>query len=228
MTRSFHVFRACAGFAALLLAACANPVNGPLDNLPPEARFPITVEPHMEALRVALDPARGGVTPQGNADLERFARNYLENGSGAISISGSRRTPGAPGAVADRLAALGVPRDRIMLGNADALDARDEVRVSYIRYQALAAPCGDWSANLGYTASNKPSPNFGCATQHNLAVMVADPRDLVSPKPLDPNDAQRGLTVLDKYRKGETTISQKTAEQSGAISQVAGGGAGGK
>lgn len=223
MNRSLHVFRACAGFAALALAACANPVNGPLDNLPVEARFPITVEPRMEALRVALD-ARGGLTAQGNADLDRFARDYLQNGGGAISISGSRRIPGAPGVVADHLAALGVPRDRITLANGDALDAGDEVRVSYIRYEAHATPCGDWSTNLGDTASNKPAPNFGCATRHNLAAMVADPRDIISPKPMDPNDAQRRLTVLDKYRKGETTISQKTAEQSGAISQVAGGG----
>ena len=60
--------------------------------------------------------------------------------------------------------------------------------------------------------------------QQNIAAMVADPRDLVSPKPLDPNDAQRRLTVLEKYRKGETTVTNKAAEQSGAISQVGGAG----
>ena len=46
-------------------------------------------------------------------------------------------------------------------------------------------------------------------------------------KPVDPNDAQRRLTVLEKYRKGETTVSTKAAEQSGAISQVGGAGGGG-
>ena len=221
MTRSFHVFRACAGFAALLLAACANPVNGPLDNLPVEARFPITVEPHMEALRVAVDPARGGLSPQGNADLERFARDYLDNGSGVISISGSRRTPAAPGVVAERLAALGVPRERIMLANPDALDAGDEVRVSYIRYQAHVEPCGDWSANLGYTASNRPSANFGCATQHNLAAMVADPRDLLGPGGMGPVDTARRAAVMDHYEKGEITQADKRTNDK-AIEQSAG------
>ena len=31
---------------------------------------------------------------------------------------------------------------------------------------------------------------------------------------------------IDKYRKGESTISEKTQAQSGAVSQVAGGGGG--
>ena len=113
-----------------------------------------------------------------------------------------------------------------MIGNPDNADTGDDVRLSYIRYQAHAEACGDWSVNLGSTSANQRSPNFRCATQHNLAAMVADPRDLVSPKPLDPNDAQRRLTVLEKYRKGETTVTAKAAEQSGSISQVGGGGGG--
>jgi pilus assembly protein CpaD len=180
----------------------------------------------MESLRVPYNAARGNLDEASSAELLRFARDYLENGSGAIAVSAPRRTPDAPNYIAGRLVALGVPRDRIMIGNDDALSAADEVKVTYIRYQAHAEPCGDWSANLGYTSANKPSPNFGCATQHNLAAMVADPRDLVTPKPLEPDDAQRRLTVLDKYRKGETTVAAKTDAQSGAVTAVGGGGGG--
>jgi pilus assembly protein CpaD len=228
MTHSNSVLRGCAALAALVLAACAAPVNGPEDAMTVEQRFPITVEPHMEMVRLPFNAARGGLDQAGGADLERFARDYLDNGSGSLAIAGSRRNPDAPGTIADRLVALGVPRDRIMIGNPDNADTGDDVRLSYIRYQAHAEACGDWSVNLGSTSANKISPNFGCATQHNLAAMVADPRDLVTPKPLDPNDAQRRLTVLEKYRKGETTVATKAAEQSGSISQVgASGGAGG-
>jgi pilus assembly protein CpaD len=224
MTCSTKIFRASAALAALFIAACANVTNGPEDALPVTERFPITVEPHMEALRVPYNVQRNALDDAGIADLSRFARDYLENGSGAISVSGTRRVPNAAGAVVGRLVALGVPRDRIMVGNDDALSPADEVKVSYIRYQAHAAPCGDWSMNLGSTAENKTSPNFGCATQHNLAAMVADPRDLVTPKPLEPDDAQRRLTVLDKYRKGETTVTAKTEEQSGSVTNVGGSG----
>lgn len=226
MTNSKKIFRATAALAALLVAACANLQNGPEDAQPVEERYPITVEPHMEALRVPYDAARRNVDEAGTAELASFARDYLENGSGAISVSATRRLPDAPNVVAGRLVALGIPRNRIMIGNDDPLSAADEVKITYIRYQAHAAACGDWSVNLGSTAENKTSPNFGCATQHNLAAMVADPRDLVNPKPSGPDDVQRRLTVLDKYRKGETTVVAKTAEQSGAVTSVGGAGGG--
>jgi pilus assembly protein CpaD len=223
MTQSTFFLRGCALLAALALGACAYPINGPEDAKTVAQRYPITVEPHMEMVRLPFNAARGGLDPASNADLERFARDYLDNGSGALAIAGSLRNPDAPRMIADRLVALGVPRDRILIGNPDTSDS-DDLRLSYIRYQAHAEACGDWSVNLASTSANQASPNFGCATQHNLAAMVADPRDLVSPKPLDPNDAQRRLTVLEKYRKGETTVTAKAAEQSGAISQVGGAG----
>jgi len=75
------------------------------------------------------------------------------------------------------------------------------------------------------TYMNRPSANLGCATQHNLAAEIADPRDLVAPKPLGTVDAARRLTIIDKYRQGDVP------RQSGAVSQVANtgsaGGAGG-
>jgi pilus assembly protein CpaD len=226
MTHSNSFLRGCAALAALVLAACAAPINGPEDAMTVEQRYPITVEPHMEMVRLPFNAARDGLDQAGSADLERFARDYLDNGSGSIAIAGSSRNPAAPATIADRLVALGVPRDRIMVGNPDGTG--EDVRLSYIRYQAHAEACGDWSVNLSETSANKRSPNLGCATQHNLAAMVADPRDLVSPKPLDSNDLQRRLTVLEKYRKGETTVATKAPEQSGSISQVGAGAGGGK
>jgi pilus assembly protein CpaD len=107
-----------------------------------------------------------------------------------------------------------------MTGLDDVPNAPDEVKITYIGYQAHAESCGGWPTNLGDTAANLPNPNLGCATQHNIAAMVADPRDLATPKPFEPGDAQRGLTVLDKYRKGDPTPANKTAEQSGAVSKA--------
>jgi pilus assembly protein CpaD len=224
MKTSLHVLRGCAALAALLLAGCASPVNGPEDNLPVTQRFPITVEPHMEALRLAYDGQRGTLDAESDAELARFARDYLENGSGAIAISPSRRFPASAGYITDRLVQIGVPRNRIMIGSDAGANAADDVRVSYIGYQAHAQACGDWSVNLDSTASNKVSPNLGCATQHNLAAMVADPRDLVSPKAMGADDTKRRLTVLEKYRKGEVTAAKKEQDQSGAVSDVANNG----
>jgi pilus assembly protein CpaD len=224
MTHSTKILRASASLAALFIAACASPISKPENGATVEERFPITVEPHMESLRVPYNAARGNLDEASSAQLQSFARDYMENGSGAISVSATRRIPEAPNYVVGRLVAMGIPRGRIMTGNDDALSAADEVKVTYVRYQAHASSCGDWSVNLGDTSENKVSPNFGCATRHNLAAMVADPRDLVTPKSIEPDDAQRRLTVLEKYRKGDTTVATKTDEQKGAVSTVAGGG----
>lgn len=220
MNRTKTILRACAVPLTLLVAACAYPVNGPEDGPPISERFPITVSPQMQSLRVGFDPDGRGLDSRSVADLQRFARNYMSNGSGSIRVSAPRRLDRAAGVVADQLAALGVPRTQIMTGIDDVPNPADEVKLTYIGYQAHAEPCGDWSSNVGYTAANQQTANFGCATQHNLAAMVADPRDLATPKPLGPADVGRSLAVLEKYRKGEATITAKTDEQSGAVSKA--------
>jgi pilus assembly protein CpaD len=217
------IFRGCVALMTVLVAACAYPVNGPDDQPSYEKRFPIMVEPRVQTLHVGVDS--GGLDPASVNDLQRFTRDYLRNGSGLIRVSAPRRIPQAANTVADQLADFGVPRNRIVTGLDDVANPADEVRVSYVGYVASTEPCGDWSSNITFTSANAPTPNFGCATQHNLAAMVADPRDLVTPKPLGPEDAARRLTILDKYRKGELTATAKSGEQSGVVSNaVAGGG----
>jgi pilus assembly protein CpaD len=215
---------------SVLVAGCAYPVNGPEAAVPYTERFPITVAPQIQTLRVGVDAE--GLDPASMTDLERFARDYLRNGSGSVRVSTTRRLPDAANVVAERLVDFGIPRNRILTGIDDVPNAADEVKLTYIGYQAHVEPCGDWSSNLGYSSANLPSPNLGCATQHNLAAMVADPRDLATPKPLGPEDVQRRLTILDKYRKGEETLAAKSGEQSGVVSKAvspdAGGGGGGK
>jgi len=83
-----------------------------------------------------------------------------------------------------------------------------------------SAPCGDWSKDLSESASNLPGPDFGCATQQNIAAMVADPRDLLGPRDQGPADATRRTTVIGKYEKGEATGAAKSPEQSVTVSQM--------
>ena len=86
--------------------------------------------------------------------------------------------------------------------------------------------CGqDWSQNWADTADNQPPPSFGCATNHNLAAMVADPRDLVEPRQMGTSDAVRRSTVMGHYEKGEVTqadkhSADKSTEQSGISSSI--------
>ncbi len=63
----------------------------------------------------------------------------------------------------------------------------------------------DWPSDWGDTWDNTPAPNFGCAVQKNMAAMLADPRDMVEPRPMDAPDAARRATVMGHYDKGEVT-----------------------
>ena len=62
---------------------------------------------------------------------------------------------------------------------------------------------------------------YGCATQNNLAVMLADPADLKQPRKMDPADAARRDTVLEKYREGEASSTPRRDDEKGTVSEVA-------
>ncbi|MCH8859019.1 MAG: CpaD family pilus assembly protein [Proteobacteria bacterium] len=215
------IYRASAIFLALLACACTTPSwksVGPGEHY--ALRFPITVSPTMRTLRVPFGGYGAGVDANNSVQLQGFIREYMDQGVGAISVSAPEGWEEPARDYAEELVAMGVPRTRIMIGTDPAPRVGAEILVSFVRYVAESPKCGDWSANLGQTSSNAPAPNFGCATQHNIAAMVADPRDLVAPGRLGPNDVTRRVAIIDKYREGTPTPAEKTAEQSAAVSQV--------
>jgi Type IV pili component len=60
--------------------------------------------------------------------------------------------------------------------------------------------------------------NIGCATAHNLGVMVVDPRDLLVGRDPGPADGQRGAAAIQRYRLGQEKPLQR--EQAGTIAAV--------
>lgn len=54
-----------------------------------------------------------------------------------------------------------------------------QARIAILRSRASVPGCPDWSATSDATLGNGISPNYGCATNGNLAAMVADPEDLI-------------------------------------------------
>lgn len=219
MTKLSHVLRVCAMAALPIAAACSTPlVNGPEQEFNVNQRYPISVQPRMMSLNLIYN-GQYALDQNQNGQLARFAEDYMSHGSGAIGVSGP--TAAAADLAVQSLLEMGVARTQIMVGGATGANPLNDIRVTYIRYVAEAPPCGDWTTNLSVTASNVLPPNFGCATQHNFAAMVSDPRDLVTPDTTGQADAQRRLTVLQKYRAGEATAAQRTDQQSGAVSAIA-------
>ena len=214
MTTLSKVLRVCAMAALPIAAACSTPVvNGPEQQFDVNQRYPISVQPRMMSLNLIYN-GQSALDQNQSGQLSRFAEDYMSHGSGSISVSGP--TAAAAELAVESLLEIGVARTQIMVGGAAGPNPLNDIRLTYIRYVAEAPPCGNWTQNLTHSANNVLPPNFGCATQHNLAAMVADPRDLVAPDATGQADAQRRLTVLQKYRAGEATSAQGKA--SGAVS----------
>jgi pilus assembly protein CpaD len=78
---------------------------------------------------------------------------------------------------------------------------------------AVTGPCGMWPEDIGPSVKdrgyfeNKSYYNFGCAYQRNMAAMVANPSDLVQPRPETPAYTIRRTEGFEKYRKGATTTT---------------------
>lgn len=207
------IFRFAALTAMLLAGSCAAPSNDNLDPhfADPIAQHPIVVQPESRGVSVSYGGS-GSLAPEDAARLNEVVHDYLAQGSGSISIS-APEGPDSSEAISyfgEKLVQMGIPRSRIMVGTHPVSDADRRVEIGFVGYVAHTEPCGDWSENVADSDDNLPTPNFGCATQHNLAAMVADPRDLDRSRRLDDMpDATRRATVLGHYERGEPSQALK-------------------
>jgi pilus assembly protein CpaD len=211
---------------ALVSVLAAGSCQAPFEDEPPvrvadgDVNYPITVEPSYQSLKVAF---AGDLTPDDANRFNAFVQDYLERGNGAITVS----VPSGPHSTetiryfGEQLAALGVPRVRILVGIHDRVGEDDRTEIGFVSYTTHTDSCSNWTENVGETLDNGPQQNFGCAVQHNIAAMVADPRDFVKPRPMSASDAQRRTAVMNNYQQGLPTAAQQTAQQSGAVSDVA-------
>lgn len=216
------------GVMAISAAGCATPAENGAEHLSGlENRFPIKVEPQVVTLVVQTDGDGSGIR-NGEADrVQSFAEEWAARGHGALSISspGGSDANAAVGEIRKILVSTGVGKSSIRTSTYRAAkgDESAPVTLSFISDAAVAAECGtDWSENMAFAPRNLPWPEFGCSSQHNLAAIVEDPRDLERPRSMDKQDALRRSDMLQKYRKGEPTFTKRTSnEDSGQVSDVA-------
>ncbi|MGH6886966.1 MAG: CpaD family pilus assembly lipoprotein, partial [Geminicoccales bacterium] len=77
------------------------------------------------------------------------------------------------------------------------------VEVVLERYLVTLPACPDWSRESGTDFDNLPLSNLGCATQTNLGLMIAEPKDLVRGRPLGPADGIQQAEGIVRYRTGK-------------------------
>lgn len=74
------------------------------------------------------------------------------------------------------------------------------VRVVVSRMTASVPGCPDWSYAQLPGAPNSTDSNYGCATNSNLAAMIADPNDLVLGQAGASSDGTTGSKAVKAYR----------------------------
>ncbi len=213
--------RAATIVAVMVVGSCSAPSEtAPVLFADGAVNHPIDVEPSYQSIKVAYT---GDLSPDDAGRFTAFVQDYLTRGNGAITVS----VPTGAGSTAaityfgEQLAALGVPRARILVGTHDAVGADERIEVGFVSYMAHTDSCGDWSQDVAATETNLPTINFGCSVQHNIAAMIADPRDLVAPRPMGDADTKRRETVMTQYQAGQPTAALKTQDQSGKVADVA-------
>lgn len=229
---------AALAFAGAMAAGCASPMtNGPEHAMPVEQRFPISVEPHMTSMSARIDQGLGRLDPAEIPRIVAFAERWRDRGQGALTVSAPQGSPNqraGEAALAQTVEALrkaGVPASAIARTGypASQMPGEPPVTLSFVSLTAVGPDCSrlGWPDNLAFTPRNTPWSNYGCATQNNLAAMIANPRDLVEPQPMDDVDMARRTKVLEEYRKGRATQTSRKNDETGTVSTAAQGGGGG-
>ncbi len=187
----------------------------------PSERHPIIVS--QKPTSVALRVARGshGLTPHQRAQMIDFAERFRASGGNSklvVSVPSGGANEVAAVAAVDEVRQLvsnsGVAISDVSIEAYHAEgDPQPPIRVTFLRYSAQGPECGRWPQNLGSDTRNLGYENLGCAQQRNLAAHVANPADLLAPRTMTEIDGNRRQVTYDKWRKGESTASQKSNDE---------------
>lgn len=207
-----------------VLAACASPPsveNGPVN---PLARTPVEQYPAtfvQGADEILLAPS-GSLSANQAAALGELVMRWREDGeAGPITVTSAPSGPAhdTAAAAAQALISYGVPSLAVQVAAAPPIGpAAEPVRVSFARLEAVIPDCSTRWGNLTATKDNTVHAGFGCAVSSNFAAQVANPRDLLQPRNGAPADGDRRADVVDKYRKGQPTATQRSPDERGVVS----------
>lgn len=221
-----------ASLMVLSLAACRGDQDGRVvgyaEPYEYEKKHPINVTTNETQLDIVVAGRSHGLNSIQRAQVDEFLGQWRHEGTGKVTIaapSGSANEGSAYQAAAeirDLARDKGIPGHAVVFTAYNAGGGKPPVKISFLRYVAEGPSCGDWSKNLAEDPQNVAYPDYGCSTQHNLAAMIANPRDLIEMRNGTPRPGERRDEVWRKYVGGKSTISETSQEEkAGMISDVA-------
>ena len=225
-SKSLLLFAGC-----LVVAGCQNRTQSNAELLASHDyryRHPIVITEEPETLDLPIGQNTRNLYGPIEGTITAFAVESRRKGNGAVEIlvpSGGANEAAVHAVTGDIRHALqrgGVSRSRISTRTYAVQDPKAEapIRLSYAAMQATAGPCGAWPKNIGGgIGENTIYENFGCATQSNLASMVDNPSDLLTPRASTPSDQARRAVVIENYRSGSNTTSSYTQGVGAEVSE---------
>lgn len=95
------------------------------------------------------------------------------------------------------------------------LEAGRDLRVVVGRYLVVPPQCPNWSKPSNRDPRNLATANLGCSINANLALMIADPADLVRGRVTTPALGAMGTAAIERYLNDE--VKELVLEQTSDI-----------
>ena len=175
-----------------------------------QTHHPIGFGARTETLFVEVVPSARGLSANQEADVYRFVQRYKSESTGSLRI-GAPKSAGGHLAVSQSMRQVedivrnaGIDPRAIHVARYSGLSKHGPaLKLDYDKTIAEPPQCGDWSDDLGVNRERLPYNNFGCATQRNLALTVANARDLQGPQEETPRSGERRDSQWSKYVGGD-------------------------
>jgi pilus assembly protein CpaD len=213
--------------AAAALSGCTTTEDEYTGGLPADGyrtQYPIVLAEGAETLDIPVGFGSAGLSPSMRNNVRVFAAEAAQRGTSTLVIlspAGSGNVAAATAVAREaRSEAIrgGMTKSLVELRSYPVADrnAAAPVRLSYNRIKAMSPPCGQWTGSVLPEAGDDRTAEFGCATQANLAAMVANPEDLITPRAQTAIPGDRRIFIRDQWLKSGNTSTGEDLEAAGA------------
>lgn len=204
-----------------ILAGCSNlrPTQQAFAPDEYDVRHPIKLADTLTHLDVF--PTGHGLDRRQHQDVVAFARDFVANGRQGLSAA----VPNGHGASTSLAAIRQALAEGGYRGGLQVVPYASEpkrgaapIRLSFAKLQAkVDSQCGLWPADLAGSVGaeswhNRPYHNLGCSYQTIFAAQVADPIDLVRPRPEGAIDVAKRTKDIEDLRKGTDPATKWTKD----------------
>jgi len=171
--------------------------------------FAIGVEDENVSLAIRDAIESGPLSAQTKAGFNRFVRDYHLRAKGPLGLEVPANGMSEEirflriTRLKEILAEAGINRSEInVLPTAQQIDNGAVAVISFLASAAKVPECGNWESDPRgmQNWSNRRHSNYGCATQRNIGLTIANPGNLKTQETMSGFEGDRGNSAIEGYR----------------------------